>query len=126
MQVHPILRPYHWENRILLIFSPSEENSSYQKQFNILDNSNAAIKERDLVVFRIFTENGLDPRNNKLSQQEVKALRNLFKVDENYQMLLIGKDGTVKKKYAEAVLMNEINGVIDVMPMRQQEMRRQQ
>jgi len=126
MQIHPILKPYHWENRILLIFSPSEDNSLYQKQFNILGSNKAAINERDLVVFRIFTENGVGPGNTKLSQQEVSTLRNHFKVNEKYQMLLMGKDGTVKKNYAEVVDMNEINSVIDAMPMRKQEMRTEQ
>lgn len=124
MQVHPLLKPYHWENRILIVFSLSQESSKYQQQIKIFKKDEPAIEERELVVFKIFENDGEAPGNKQLSQQEVESLRDHFKITEDYKMLLVGKDGSVKEAYSKTVAMEEINAVIDAMPMRQQEMQR--
>lgn len=41
-----------------------------------------------------------------------------------FEVLLVGKDGTVKLRSDKPVAASEINALIDTMPMRQEEMRR--
>ncbi len=124
MQIHPLLQPYHRQNRILITFSQDENNTTYSKQIGIFEKNQPDIIERDLVIFKIFKENGLNPDQKQLSQQEVESLRKHFKIKNDFQMLLIGKDGTVKERYHEAVQMETINSLIDAMPMRKQEMKK--
>jgi len=125
MQMHPILKPYHWENRILITFSPDIGHHKYAKQKSIFSNNTSAIKERDLVLFEIFPIKGENPQQKQMSQHEVESLRDHYNIDsKEYKLLLIGKDGTVKKTYNQVVPMENIIKVIDAMPMRQREMRK--
>ena len=43
----------------------------------------------------------------------------------DFRILLIGKDGGVKASYSEVPELSEVFGLIDAMPMRRDEMRRQ-
>ena len=125
MKTHPILKPYHWQNRILIIFSPDAENDQLKKQQNIFSKNTSALKERDLVLFEILPTNGENPRQKQMNQQEVESLRDHYNIDnEEFKLLLIGKDGGVKEVFNEVVAMENINKVIDAMPMRQREMRK--
>lgn len=126
MQIHPLLQPYHWENRILLIFSPSDDFPAYLEQNQIFEDNQPAIKERDLVIFKVMNQKGMAPGSKALSQQEVKSLREHLGIEEKFVTVLIGKDGTVKRKYEKVVKMETINAIIDAMPMRQREMRSKQ
>ena len=41
---------YHWENRVLLIFS-SKESQKQQEQIAVFENHQDGLRERDLVIF---------------------------------------------------------------------------
>ena len=55
---------------------------------------------------------------------DARALRTRFRVrPESFAVVLVGKDGTAKDRWAEPVPMGEVFRLIDGMPMRQREMR---
>jgi hypothetical protein len=61
--------------------------------------------------------------NQLLSEKSVQAIRKRFGVKVGtFQVLLIGKDGGVKLRSSGPVSMKDLFGLIDSMPMRQQEM----
>lgn len=90
------LKEYRWKSRPLVITQDSQ--GLWQKQQKALDQ--AELKEREVVV--------------------------LLEKSENFQVILYGKDGLKKLESKMVVTQEELNELIDSMPMRQSEMRRSQ
>lgn len=102
------LADYKWENRIILIFGENQNKQLLTKQKEVFDAEKKGLEERDLKVF-------VNPET-----KEMKRLRN----ETGFEVILIGKDGSVKKRKTELMTTEELFAIIDSMPMRQSEMRR--
>lgn len=114
------LSPYRWQNRILLIFAPSGKDERYLQQQINFSAPSAGFADRDLIVFTIVDD---ETAGSALTQSELSATRKRFNVTaDEFAVLLIGKDGDVKKRYDVPVDSQTIFNVIDAMPMRQKEM----
>ena len=112
-----------WKNRVLVLFSPSESDASFQLQKQGLASSAEGVVDRDLVILEIMEQAQSRAGNQLLSEKSVQAIRKRLGVETGpFQVLLIGKDGGVKLRSSEAVSMKDLFGLIDSMPMRQQEM----
>ncbi len=118
-----LLENYQWKNRLALVFAPTPEDEQYQEQLEHLSNENE-LQQRDLILFHVFTEVGGFAGERRLSEKESAALREAFAVDsKSFAVVLIGKDGTEKQRWTQPIASSEIFGLIDAMPMRQQEMK---
>ena len=117
------LSDFRWKNRLILLFSPSEEHSSYQDQhsrFGVFENE---LEDRDLIIFHIFPNGGYF-QSKRINQQTTQYLRQHFDIDvEQSTILLIGKDGGVKLRESMPVEPTQIFALIDTMPMRRNEMK---
>jgi hypothetical protein len=112
-----------WKNRVLVLFSPSESDPSFQSQKQGLASSADEVLERDLMVLEIIEKGQSRAGNQLLSEKSVQAIRKRLGVQAGtVQVWLIGKDGGVKLRSSEPVSMKDLFGLIDSMPMRQQEM----
>lgn len=112
-----------WKNRVLVLFSPSESDASFQLQKQGLASSAQGVLDRDLMVLEIVEQGQSRAGNHLLSEKSVQDIRKrLGVVGGSFQVLLIGKDGGVKLRSSEPVSMKDLFGLIDSMPMRQQEM----
>ena len=112
-----------WKNRVLVLFSPSESDASFQLQKQGLASSAQGVLERNLMVLEIVEQGQSRAGNHLLSEKSVQDIRKrLGVVGGSFQVLLIGKDGGVKPRSSEPVSMKDLFGLIDSMPMRQQEM----
>lgn len=100
------LSDYRWENRIILIFGNDQQTVS--KQNEVFYAKKKDLEERDLRVF-------INPET-----KEMQKIRH----ETGFEVILIGKDGGVKKRKTELITTEELFGIIDAMPMRQSEMRR--
>jgi hypothetical protein len=120
------LGQYHGKNRVLLLFSLSPEHPAYQALGRELQEQAGGVRERDLVVFHVL-EAGKSFRNSQeISPTGAKALRQRFRIEPGaFTVVLVGKDGGVKLKRTTKVALADIFGLIDSMPMRQQEMLQQ-
>lgn len=59
------------------------------------------------------------------ASETAAALRARYKVDgSGFRVVLVGKDGGVKRDQREPIAAARLYGTIDAMPMRQDEMRR--
>jgi hypothetical protein len=105
------LASYKWKNRVLVVLAPSETDEQLKKQQLIVAEAAAGFAERDLTV---VTEIGEGTLRRQLS---IKG--------NDFQVLLIGKDGHAALQRTKAITAEELYGVIDAMPMRRDEMRRQ-
>jgi len=112
-----------WKKRVLALFSPSESDASFQLQKQGLASSAEGVLERDLLVLEIIEQGQSRVGNRMLSEKSVQDIRKRLGSQTGlFQVLLIGKDGGVKLRSSEPVSMKDLFGLIDSMPMRQQEM----
>ncbi len=98
-----------WRNRVLILFAPNPKDPALLAQLDILETARADLRERDMIVLR-------DTAVNKPSTWRRRVKPNGF------EAVLIGKDGGIKLRSDRPVSMQDLSGLIDEMPMRQQEM----
>lgn len=119
------LENFRWKNRLILIFSPSKTDTVYLRQIRELENEKKALEDRDIVVLHIFPQGGFYD-THKINQGSAKALRKNYRIAENqFMLILVGKDGGTKLKENKMTHLSQILGLIDSMPMRIQEMKTQ-
>ncbi|MBN3940552.1 MAG: DUF4174 domain-containing protein [Nostoc sp. NMS9] len=112
-----------WQNRVLLIFAPSVDNHRYQQQMQVFNQHQNDFKDRDLVLVQVLATDKSYANGQLIDESSAANLRNRFGVDkENFRVILIGKDGGVKRQETTPVQATAIFEQIDAMPMRQQEM----
>ncbi|MBD2163892.1 DUF4174 domain-containing protein [Calothrix membranacea FACHB-236] len=120
------LNSQQWQNRVLLIFSPSMDNHSYQQQMQLFQQHNSGFADRDLVLVQVLATDKSYANGQLIDESSAVNLRERFGVDkDNFRVILVGKDGGVKRQEATPVEATAIFKQIDAMPMRQQEMQQQ-
>lgn len=111
------LRASRWQQRVLLIGAPTAGQAAFQQQKKLLANATSQLKERDFLVLELPYDQ-LTPADRQCWQQELKQALTAFSV------VLIGKDGGVKRTSTQPLPPGDLFGTVDKMPMRRQEMRR--
>jgi hypothetical protein len=118
------LESYRWENRIVLIITNNEKAEKYQKQLELLA-SESGLEERKLVIYQVMPNQftlGLKDLPWITSSKLYKKYRS---IDNGFEVILIGLDGTVKLRQTEILSTEKLFSTIDVMPMRRAELKRQ-
>ena len=106
-----------WNRRPLVVFAPKSDDPRLQAQLDSVRKAQAGFAERDMALVVVAP-------GHSLSRAECATLRRDLEVeDQAFAVLLVGKDGGVKRRDAEPVSMVEVFAQIDRMPMRQAEMR---
>ncbi len=123
-----VLAKHRWKDRVLLVFSPTEQDALYRDQITLFSNQSEGLLDRDLVLYEIFSSSGRYENNTSLSKTEVNSLRKRFSISQSeVVVILVGKDGGEKaRKVDEIFTTQELFALIDGMPMRRQEIRRKQ
>ncbi|MFB2549805.1 DUF4174 domain-containing protein [Ensifer soli] len=112
------LAELQWKNRALVIFADTAD-PAFQKQKDMLKAEEPGLSERQLVVIHVDGETAETLAG--ADDYDGKALRAALSEGgraTSFELVLIGKDGTVKLRRGEPVAMAELFGVIDAMPMR--------
>ena len=119
------LQAYQWENRLLLMFAPSAEAPAFREQLQRLEAAEDGLAERDLLLIRVFGDGASRVGNRPISPEAAHQLRGRFDVaPAHYRLILVGLDGTEKRREASPISVKSLFETIDAMPMRQREMRR--
>lgn len=119
------MEQHRWKHRVILLFAEDADNRMLEEQLALFGEAAAGMDDRDLVVYRAFSDKGIKPKGEKITAGEVSSLRDRYEVpEENFTFILVGKDGTVKLRESEPVAIERLFGLIDSMPMRKAEMRR--
>lgn len=117
------LDTYKWKNRLLLVFAPSEASAAYKKQMQLLLEQKAGLEDRDLLIVKLLAKGTNHLDSQPIDEATVDQLRSRFDVgQEEFCVILLGKDGTQKRRDEAPVEPAVIFNQIDAMPMRQQEM----
>ena len=117
------LADLRWDYRVILVFAPK---ALADNAVSNLENHHAEIDERDIAWF-VLTEDSLRSNFTGLLETDLRAqlVQRYFSPEpSDTAVVLIGKDGAVKSRTSDLDLEATF-GLIDQMPMRRQEMRRQ-
>lgn len=119
------LADHRWTHRPLLVFAPSDTSASLTAQRERLDRELNGVRERDMMVVTLLAHGPSTYEGTPLQADTAARLRTRFDIaPDAFRVLLIGKDGTEKRRYNQVPPPEAIFQVIDAMPMRQREMRR--
>ena len=111
------LDKYLWKNRVVVTFSPSKNNTERNYFLNSINRNLCEFNSRNIIhIDFIFNE-----KNNEIEKFE-SSFENLYLSTNEFRLIVIGKDGGVKKR-TSTVSLEEVFSLIDTMPMRRREMR---
>lgn len=114
--VTALLKASRWQKRVLLLCAPTATDDALLRQRQLLAPARTDLSARDLLVQEVLL--------NEVSPTDKKYLTETLRVSPTgFTALLIGKDGGAKRRETEPVTPTSLFSTIDVMPMRQQEMR---
>ena len=118
------LSEFKWKNRLLLLFAPGRDDPFFDNLRQSIINRKGEAEDRDLVIFEIFESGPSRVNGNDLDSQAVRSLRKKFNIREDeFAVILIGKDGGIKLNRRGQTEIEDIFGLIDAMPMRREEIR---
>lgn len=118
-----ILKPYQWENRIVLILTNDENNEKYQKQLAVFQADKVGLKDRKLLIGKVLSNEYCLGLDNAIWIKSSELYRDFHTKNTDFEVILIGLDGTVKLRQTEVLSLKKLFSTIDVMPMRRAELR---
>jgi len=111
-----VLRASHWQQRVLLIGAPTANQAELKRQKTLLATEAKGLAERDFKVVEVVYDQ-LSPADRQCWTQQ------LGQPLAGFRVVLIGKDGGVKRTETQPLAPASLFGTVDKMPMRRQEMR---
>jgi hypothetical protein len=114
---------YRWEKRPLIVLAPRSDTALVRAQRLVLDREKNELLSRDMVWIEVL---GNDVIVNDISVPAIQAadIRHRYGIAEHDAcVLLVGKDGGVKRRRPEPIGADELFATIDAMPMRRREIR---
>lgn len=114
---------YKWKNRPLLVFAPALTDPRLVRQMAIASAAASGLKDRDMVLITVVGDQ-VKTQFGRPPGRSAQSLRKRYAIGRNeFQALLIGKDGGVKARSSSPLTTGRLFPLIDAMPMRRQEMR---
>jgi hypothetical protein len=107
------LEELRWKKRVIVIFAPAGSEGQLARQEQSLRTHEADLNERDVTQILLR-----EPAENR------KIADRFNLAEAGFTVLLIGKDGGEKLRSHDVVSPATLCGLIDSMPMRQEEMRK--
>jgi hypothetical protein len=104
------LKSLQGKSRPVVVLSDSRDDPRVARQISALDHTRPDLDQRNIEV---LTE----------AHPGSKLRKSLGVAEHGFAVVLVGKDGSVKKVWRDPVDPHQIFTIIDSMPMRQQEMR---
>ena len=107
---------------LLFLVASDKDDPGIATQQQRIDRQREEVLYRDLVVFQLFSDHGR-VGDQPLTAQAVDALRQRLALHaQDRTLILIGKDGGIKRRAPLETPLSEILVQIDAMPMRRNEM----
>lgn len=98
--------------RLLTIYTRSADNAFYKQQVQLLAEDKPGLEDRNMVI-QTFVYN--DSNASAFKKARIKS---------NFAVVLTGKDGGEKFRSTKPITLKDLYAIIDAMPMRRQEMRK--
>ncbi len=114
------LAAYKDKNRVLLVFAPTDKDAAYIEQGKLWQGEKTGFDERQLVIVPVLAD------GKKAAGDVPAAWEKKYNVDaRTFAVVLLGKDGHDAYRTAKPVKAAALYEVIDAMPMRRAEAKRQ-
>ncbi len=111
-----------WQDRLLFLIAPSADDPMVIRQREALNERTDALDDRDLKIFQLYVESPSLFDGEPLADREARELRNKLRSEPTArELILIGKDGSIKRRAPLEIELREIFMQIDDMPMRREE-----
>jgi len=120
---------YKWQNRLLLVLSENNSTENVKEQLSEYHICKEELIERRIILYQVLPDKYrlIKTSGNEEDWLSSNTLYNLFKTSaSNIEVILIGLDGGVKLRKKSKLGCGELSAVIDQMPMRRTELRKQQ
>lgn len=115
---------YLWRNRLLFVVAPEASDIVVEQVRDSLETQTYEIVDRDVLVFQLFISGQSLIGDRPIAASQAQLLRTRLGVEPDEQvLLLIGKDGGLKRRAPLVTDLQEIFRQIDIMPMRRDEIR---
>jgi len=115
---------HKWEKRVLIFSASAPTNVGYKRQEQLMEKGKRGMKERDLIIYKLYDDHWLGPNNDLLTEEQATAIRKAYDIPSGqFMVVLIGKDGMIKMRKDDIVSTREVFALVDSMPMRKREMR---
>jgi len=111
-----VLRASRWQQRVLLIGAPTASQTDFQQQKKLLATAAKGLVERDFRVIEL-------PYDHLSAADRQYWTRQLQQPLSGFVVVLIGKDGGIKRTETQPLTPASLFGTVDQMPMRRDEMR---
>ncbi len=119
------IEDYTWENRLLLVFAPDAADAQAKRQVAAVESRRAAFDDRDMALLRVFGKGRSFAEGRPLTHEAAAGLRKQFGVGEReFAVVLVGKDGVVKRRADSEQSLEDVFAQVDKMPMRRAEVQR--
>ncbi|QIL75732.1 DUF4174 domain-containing protein [Hymenobacter sp. HDW8] len=110
------IKAQRWQKRVVVLYAPTAESVELKQQKASMTSAEAQVEARDILIIEAIETN--------LSPTEKQYVRQTLDVEPSgFAVVLIGKDGGVKRKETKPIDPKALFETIDTMPMRRQEMR---
>lgn len=117
--VDTMMEDYLWQNRLILVFSPSKESSAYKTQAKTLNTAQSDLKDRDIIRWDFIAQNSVSIDNHYKPHLGTDPFYKHYNVNlQDFTIILIGKDGNIKLRSQTPITAKTLNSTIDAMPMR--------
>jgi len=78
------LNVYRWKNRLLVVFSPSQDHSDYQSLIKEMQDQRNGLRERDVLVFEILEKGESRFGKTVLKKEAIDFLRQKISAGQEF------------------------------------------
>lgn len=115
-----------WQDRLLLIFAPDMQSEKLASQNQILKENKQGVSDREIIVWRFTYQESVKVGDKYKPHLSTNPFYRAYDIGrKDFEVILIGKDGEVKHRTQTPITASALFEIIDAMPMRQREMKKQ-
>ncbi len=112
------------QQRLVLVYSPTPDDPRFERQHRIFEAHAGQMRERGISTAEIVWDGEVAINGTpRASMSPPEAYRRSVVPVEQFQVLVVGKDGQIKRRTSTTLEASDLFALIDAMPGRQQEMR---
>ena len=111
------LKPFQWKARVLVVSAPSRADALFAAQERVLSKDADGQADRELLVLRLVSE--------ACAELDAAAVRERLSMPPSqFEVVLVGKDGTIALRRSQPLELGEVFARIDAMPRRREDLRK--
>lgn len=115
---------HRWTHRLLYVFAPSDDHPDLVAQRQMATGFVDGFRDRDLLFVSVLERGESRADGQTMDAASANALRADYGIESGaFAVVLVGKDGTAKRRSESPIPTESLFEQIDSMPMRQREMR---